>query len=108
LVNKTYLATHGRDESEIVGHGVAELFGQAVFEGLIREKLDRCFAGEVVRYQSWFEFKTRGRRYMNVTYSPHRDQDGIIRGAILSSRDITELHLAQEALTESEARNRAI
>jgi PAS domain S-box-containing protein len=76
LVNGTYLDAHGRDESEIVGHGVAELFGQAVFENLIREKLDRCFAGEVVRYQTWFEFKARGRRYMNVTYTPHRDQDG--------------------------------
>jgi diguanylate cyclase (GGDEF)-like protein/PAS domain S-box-containing protein len=108
LVNGTYLDAHGRDEAEIVGHGVAELFGHAVFENLIKEKLDRCFAGEVVRYQTWFEFKARGRRYMNVTYTPHRDQDGNVRGAIVSSRDITDLHLAQEALTESEARNRAI
>jgi len=108
LVNRTYLDAHGRAEAEIVGHGVADLFGRETFESLIKDRLDRCFAGEVVRYEAWFEFKAYGRRHMNVTYTPHRDIAGVVIGAIVSSRDTTALHLAQEALSESEARNRAI
>jgi diguanylate cyclase (GGDEF)-like protein/PAS domain S-box-containing protein len=108
LVNQSYLSSHGRGEAEIVGRGVADLFGQEVFEALIKPKLERCFAGEVVRYQAWFEFKASGRRYMNVTYTPYRDHAGSINGAIVSARDLTELYLVQEALSVSEARNRAI
>ncbi len=108
LVNRTYLSSHGRSEAEIVGRSVADLFGPDVFAALIKPKLERCFAGEVVRYQAWFEFSARGRRYMNVTYTPYRDQAGTVDGAIVSARDSTDLRLAEEALAQSEAHNRAI
>ncbi|MDD4881866.1 MAG: PAS domain S-box protein, partial [Gallionellaceae bacterium] len=108
LVNPAYLGAHGLTEEAIIGHSVADLFGQAVFQSLIKEKLDRCLAGETVCCQAWFEFSAHGRRYMDVTYTPYRDHGGSISGAIVSARDITELRLAEEALADSEARNRAI
>lgn len=100
-VNDAYLEAHNKKREEIVGHSVAELFGQAVFDRQIKEKLDRAFAGEVVQFQDWFEFPATGRRFMEIFYYPYYDENKTIRGVVVSSRDVTEHKRTRDAL-ESE------
>ena len=102
-VNDAYLKHHGRPREAIVGHSVAELMGEARFETQLKEKLDRCLAGELVQYRDWFDFPARGRRFVDVTYTPYHDDDRI-SGVIVAARDITELELAHQALMETETR----
>jgi diguanylate cyclase (GGDEF)-like protein/PAS domain S-box-containing protein len=97
-VNKAYQEAHGRRDEAIVGHHVAELFGETTFES-IKPYLDRCLAGETVTYQRWFDFEGVGRRLMDVAYSPARDEGGGIIGLIVNSRDITD-----EAKAETDRR----
>ena len=107
-VNDAYLHNHGLPREAIVGHHVAELLGQELFESLVKANLDRCLVGERVHYQGWFEFHVSGRRYMDITYTPHLDATGQVAGVIVASRDITELELAHQSLLESDARFRAL
>lgn len=104
VVNRAYLARTGRTYDEIVGHTVVEVLGEDAFETLIKDRLDRCMAGETIRYQAWFDFKGAGRRFMDVTYSPYQEMDDTVVGALVSARDVTDVKLAQQALMASQAR----
>ncbi|MFN8458117.1 MAG: PAS domain S-box protein, partial [Anaerolineae bacterium] len=102
LVNHTYLTLYNKRYEEIVGHSVEELLGSEAFKKVIKTRLDDSLAGQTVSYQQWFTFPTRGRRFMNVTYSPYIEPDGIISGVVVTVRDLTDLKQAEEALRESQ------
>ena len=70
--------------------------GRRFFSQTIKLQLDRCLAGEEIRYQSWFDFSGTGRRYMDVTYSPCQLSDGNINGVLVISHDLTDLKLAEQ------------
>ncbi len=102
IVNRAYLTRNLKRYDEIVGHSVAELMGIELFERLLKDKLDRCLAGETVSYRAWFEYAAMGWRFMDVTYTPYRTDEGGISGILVSARDITEIKLAEEALRTRE------
>ena len=107
-VNEAYLHIHQKARQEIVGHSVADILGADVFEQLVKEKLERCLAGEEVHYQAWFEFPGPGRRYVDVAYYPFFNVDGEITGIVVSSHDITARRQAEEELRASEERFRTV
>ncbi|NJO42389.1 MAG: PAS domain S-box protein [Cyanobacteria bacterium CRU_2_1] len=108
FVNQTYLSRDAKRYDEIVGHSVSELLGEDVFEAVIKPRLDRCFAGETIQYEAEFNYAAVGSRFVSVTYAPYVELDGIISGAIINTRDLTELKRTQEALQASEAKLTAI
>jgi PAS domain S-box-containing protein len=107
-VNDTYVKAFGKERHEIIGLNVRELLGNDVFETLLETRLRRCLEGIATHYQAWLEFPRRGRRFMSVTYYPYLNVDNVVSGIVVSSRDITDLKRAEEALRRSEAKYRAI
>ncbi|MCP4003715.1 MAG: PAS domain S-box protein [bacterium] len=97
-VNDSYLRAHEMSREGIVGHTIAELLGPDTFNDLIKNNIDRCFQGETINYEAWFNFPAENRRCMAVTYVPSRDVDRKIVGAVVSSRDITEIRKLQTDL----------
>ncbi len=97
VVNQAYLSRYVRTYDEIVGHSVAEVMGSDIFENIIKPHLDRCLAGETVCYQEWFSYPEQGRRFMDVTYTPYRENGDDISGILVSARDITDIKHANEA-----------
>jgi len=107
-VNQLYLEFHGLSREEIEGRSVRELLGDAVYFETIKPMLDEGLAGREVKYEDWFDYPQQGRRRMEITYTPYRDEVGEVSGLLVTSHDITERHLAEQALQESEAKFRAI
>jgi PAS domain S-box-containing protein len=99
-VNRAYLKAHGREPDAIVGHTVAELLGSDIFNSVIKGEIDRCFAGERVTYEAWFDYAGVGRRFMDMIYSPYVDASGQISGVVVTCRDTTERMLAEEELRQ--------
>lgn len=99
-INDSYLRRIGLSREQIVGHPVAALMGQAIFDEIAKPQLDRCLAGDTVTFADWFDFPAQGRRYTEVTYFPCRDRNASIVGAVVISRDITERRRMEEALRE--------
>ena len=100
-VNNAYLQAHHKTREEIVGHSVADLLGEDLFERLVKKNLDRCLAGEEIHYQAWFDFHELGRRYMEVAYYVYAETDGAIVGVVVNARDITERQQAEEQIKAS-------
>jgi hypothetical protein len=48
----------------------AEIFNKRVFEAVIKEKLDECFVGKVVRYEMKYAYPEIGERDLLVSYFP--------------------------------------
>ena len=95
-VNDAYLQARGLAHSEIVGMPAADLWGREVFDGYIKDKIDRSFAGEIVSDSSVFEFAKGEVNYMDVTYYPCRDDNGEITHTVVVSHNITTLKKSEE------------
>ncbi|MEM6715189.1 MAG: EAL domain-containing protein, partial [Cyanobacteria bacterium P01_C01_bin.147] len=108
VVNQVYLDWHQKNRADIVGHSVADLLGQETFHKLVKPRLDQCLRDNVIIYSEWFTFPGGSRRYLNVTYAPFVDDDGEICGVVATSRDITDLQLAQEMLRHQANQERAV
>ena len=106
LVNATYSRFYQRTVEEIRGRTVAELLGEDAFRSVVQPHLDRCFAGETIRYESWFNYVTAGRRCMEVHYYPLGD-DGRVEYVVAAIRDVTEAKKAAEALARESLLNEA-
>lgn len=114
MVNDAYYKNYvpAASDFKIIGHSVADLFGEEVFKQL-KPRLDRCLTGEQVRYQAWFDF-VDGSHYLDVAYFPHYDdieKPARASGIVVSVRDISELKRSEEALRQAkeqaETANRA-
>lgn len=109
LANPAYIRLVG--QRELLGKTVAEALPEAVDQGYV------ALLDEV--YQSGKAFNSSGarfvlqvgpgaveQRYVDFVYQPVTDPDGTVTGIFVEGSDVTDAHLAIEALRESEGRFR--
>jgi len=101
-VNDAYCHAHNRSRAEFIGNTVEKVWGKEIFNNVIKDHLDQCFAGKQVRYQQWFDFPALGRRYFDVIYYPYKDDGEIVTNTIVVTRDITDLKVMEERQRELE------
>jgi two-component system, cell cycle sensor histidine kinase and response regulator CckA len=103
IVNKAYEDFSGTKWDDLIGMTVPEYLGNDVFEEKIKSNMVRSLNGEIVNYQEWFEYPTKGKRFVDVTYFPYRDGENHVSGIIASTRDITEQKQDEDALKSNYA-----
>jgi PAS domain S-box-containing protein len=81
-----------REHHEVVGHTVAEVLGQELFERTLRPLLDRCFQGEELHFEVVRHSEHLGRRRLLVSYYPIAVGSGHIREVAAIVRDVTTQH----------------
>jgi len=97
IANHAYLQYRGMDREQVVGHYVPEIVGKEAFETLVKEKMDECFKGKVIRYELRYAFPNLGERDIFASYFPIEGPAGIDRMAMVL-RDVTKYKQAQEEL----------
>lgn len=93
-VNSVYLKFFNRTKEELIGKHVSTMIGLVQFFE-IKGYIDKCFVGEIVTYERWFEFKYDKRYYLIVTYTPYTSNDEVI-GAVVTIKDYTQQKLLEE------------
>ena len=101
-VNRVYERSWKRPPETIVGMHVADLLGETLFEERVKKDLDRCFAGEQVRYAEWFPTPS-GRQFLSVSLSPLRLDSERVEAALAIIRDLTDHMRAVESLHATQA-----
>ena len=95
IVNATYAAYRNQYPGDFLGISIDEDHENTHHNGAEREDIDRCLQGEACRRQKWIEYPDRGRRYMDISYSPYMDRK-IIKGVVVECRDITDIMQGKE------------
>lgn len=95
-VNSAFCDAHNKSQEDIINRTAANVWGEDAFNIVIKGHLDKCFAGNEVHYQSWFEFAALGQRCCDVSYYPFYNSEGVVTDIVAVSRDITEYRSTQE------------
>ncbi len=95
VINDAYLKAFGKSREEIIGHTLAELYGEDFFLAHQKKNFDMAISGLQAGYETWFDLPLIGRRYLLIDYTPYYDGN-TVTGVIASSHDITERKLAEE------------
>ncbi|MCC5873833.1 MAG: PAS domain-containing protein, partial [Gammaproteobacteria bacterium] len=69
-VNRAYRERYGLQHEEIETRTVAQVLGETYFQESAKPRIDRCFAGEVQRYETEREYPGLGWRKLLVCYYP--------------------------------------
>ncbi|MCE2573589.1 sensor domain-containing protein [Motilimonas eburnea] len=80
----------------IAGMTIAKVFDERVFQDHILPRLQLSLKGSICTHQFWVS-NIKGRRCLEITYTPFTEQRGDISGVVLDARDITERVLAEQA-----------
>ncbi|PYG03889.1 PAS domain S-box-containing protein/diguanylate cyclase (GGDEF)-like protein [Thioalkalivibrio sp. ALE21] len=96
--NRAYREHFGRGDEEFTGHSLPEILGAECFEQTVRPHLDRCLAGEAVRYETEHTSGDGRRRQLRVDYYPLESSrgQGPRAGAVIT--DVTGLRAAEAEL----------
>ncbi len=100
--NESHAKALGKTSDEVVGRTLADLVGDDFFEAAVRSRVDRCLAGEEVRWQGPFDSPADGLRYVDIACFPYTGTDGRAQGFVLAGRDITEERERADQLRQSQ------
>lgn len=97
LNNHAYKIWFGHSPSDNVGRHMREVLGEAAFDAL-RPHVEAALRGQTVTFEAEIPYREGGPRWINATYTPDRDEKGMVRGFIAHINDITQRKLMEQEL----------
>jgi PAS domain S-box-containing protein len=87
--NEAYEAWFGHSATEVYGKHLRDVLGEAAYEE-IRPYVEQVLAGQQVTYESQLPYSDGGTRYVNATYVPRFNSQGVIEGFVALVSDISD------------------
>ena len=98
VVTDAYVRARQLKRNEIVDHTVAEVWGDEIFNEIIKPKLDECLGGKTVSHIAAYEFKKEQIDYIETVYTPCFTSGAEATYAVVLSHNITELRKSQKKI----------
>jgi PAS domain S-box-containing protein len=99
IANNQFLKIRNMTREQVVGRFAHEVLNKGFFESVVKPRLDECFQGKVVRYETKYSYPEIGERDLFISYFPIVGVSDIDRVACIL-HDITDRKRAEEALLE--------
>jgi PAS domain S-box-containing protein len=99
IANNQFLKMRNATREQVVGRFAYEVLDEGFFETVAKPKLDECFQGRVVKYETKYSYPETGERDLFISYFPIEGDSGIDRVACIM-HDITDRKRAEDALVE--------
>jgi len=110
-VNDEWCAATGLRREDVIGKPLSEVWSEEAVSRGILPRLEACFAGETVQYETRITLPVRGERFCQVTMYPFANSAKDTTHAIVVAQDITERKeteaILEQAHAEAEAGTRA-
>ncbi|OKH41608.1 hypothetical protein NIES2101_34010 [Calothrix sp. HK-06] len=114
--NEAYEAWFGHSATEAYGKHLRDVLGEVAYQE-IRPYVEEVLAGQQVSYESQLRYKDGTTRYINATYVPRFNSQGVVEGFVALVGDIGDrkraeaereqlLLRSQAACEQAEAANR--
>ncbi|WP_319522281.1 PAS domain S-box protein [uncultured Desulfosarcina sp.] len=107
FVNREYERVLGLGRDAIVGRHMRDVLGEDHY-GKIEKQVGEVLAGNHVRFEVMLPEKGQGTIWLEANYVPYVEEDGTVLGFYGLTHDLTERKRAENALRESEAKNREL
>jgi len=101
-VNTAFCDAQKGMEQSIVGKSLGDVWGYDTFQNSIKQNIDKCFAGNTIKYEASFTTPQSGKRYFEVTFRPIPVESGKITHLLAETFDITDLKLTEKIASTKE------
>ena len=95
IANQAFVKRRSMTKDQVIGRFVYEVLNEGVFGGTVKERMEECFKGQVVRYAIKYAYPELGERDLLVSYFPIQGTSGVDRLACIL-QDVTERKRADE------------
>jgi PAS domain S-box-containing protein len=95
LANRAYAQFRNIERDQLLGRLLPEVIDKEFFERVVKEKLDECFRGKIVKYELRHNYPGIGQKDLLVSYFPIQGTSGVDR-AVCVLRDITDHKRSEE------------
>lgn len=93
-------------ETEALGLCVREFIGEAAYAKTL-PNLNIAYSGKQVKYEMFAPSRMGVDRWLNIVYTPHINNEGLVIGVIVHATDITQSKKTEFALRASESHLRS-
>lgn len=95
FISQAYLEMTGRRPEQVMGKRLSDILDDKDFQA-IRPYVEKVLQGDRVEFEREVHYQGVGTRFLQVIYTPEKDDSGTVTGWVVSMLDITERKRAEE------------
>jgi two-component system, cell cycle sensor histidine kinase and response regulator CckA len=107
FVNREYERAWGLPREKIIGRQVIDVVGPDNYQK-VESAIHQALAGRRMHFEAAIVEGAGNPVWLEINYVPYTDADGKLAGFYALTQDVTERKRAEDALRESEAKNREL
>jgi diguanylate cyclase (GGDEF)-like protein/PAS domain S-box-containing protein len=96
--NCVYAEYFGLMPDEIIGQHVENIIGRERYQDYLKFNEVLFAEKKTLHFKGWVDYPKMGRRYMDITFTPYLEENGLVSGFVSRSRDLTELSVQEDRL----------
>ena len=100
IVNQAFCNAINRKQEDIINYSVSSIWGEKIYNNILKKHLNQAFGGEIVKYKSWINFGKSEKLFIEFIYYPYSSKDEITHVVVIG-HDLTQQKLGEDIIQTS-------